>query len=201
MLNDITPITLQGATIRLEPLRPSHADDLFQSGADRTIWTYMPIGGFDNLPSVHEWITKATTAEAAKTELPFAIILNSTNHAIGSTRYLDIRPEHGALEIGHTWLSPDYQRTTANTEAKYLLLTHAFETLHAHRVQLKTDARNVRSQRAIERIGAVMEGALRRHMVMWDGHIRDTIYYSILDTEWPKAKQRLQQMLASGQSG
>jgi RimJ/RimL family protein N-acetyltransferase len=100
------------------------------------------------------------------------------------------------LEIGWTWLAPGVQRTRVNTEAKYLLLKHAFEDLGAVRVQLKTDARNTRSQRAIERLGAVLEGAHRRHMVTWDGHIRDTVYYSILDNEWPDVKRRLEAILA-----
>jgi N-acetyltransferase len=191
----ISPVTLEGRTVRLEPLGLRHAEQLFDEGVEKSIWTYMPVGGFADLASAKAWIEKALRAQEAGTDLPFAIVLRETNRAVGSTRYMDIRPEHRGLEIGSTWLSPDYQRTGVNTEAKYLLLTHAFETLGAHRVQLKTDARNTRSQRAIERIGATLEGRHRRHMVMWDGHVRDTVYYSVLDTEWPSVKGRLEQML------
>jgi N-acetyltransferase len=190
------PVILTGQTVRLEPLSHAHAEDLFQAGVDRTIWTYMPVGGFSDLPSLHAWIDKASEARDRGVEVPFATILLESGRAVGSTRYMDIRPEHRALEIGSTWLSPQVQRTRVNTECKYLLLKHAFENLGAHRVQLKTDARNVRSQRAIERIGGVMEGVLRRHMITWDGHIRDTVYYSILDTEWPNAKARLESLLS-----
>jgi RimJ/RimL family protein N-acetyltransferase len=194
---DPQPATLTGQTIRLEPLSLAHAADLFQAGVDRTIWTYMPIAGFPDLASVQAWIEKSQANAATGAELPFAIIHLQTNQAVGSTRYMDIRQEHRAVEIGWTWLAPGVQRTRVNTEAKYLLLTHAFETLGAHRVQLKTDARNLRSQRAIERLGAVLEGRHRRHMVMWDGHVRDTVFFSILDHEWPEVKRRLQLILNS----
>jgi N-acetyltransferase len=188
-------VTLTGEKIRLEPLSDAHATDLFEAGVDRTIWTYMPVGGFADLTAVREWIDRALAAQATGSELPFAIVLIATGRAVGSTRFMDIRSEHRALEIGSTWLSPDVQRTGVNTEAKYLLLKHAFEDLGAHRVQLKTDARNIRSQRAIERIGAVLEGRHRRHMVLWDGYVRDTVYYSIVDTEWPQVKERLESLL------
>jgi RimJ/RimL family protein N-acetyltransferase len=191
------PVTLNGATIRLEPLSLSHAADLFQAAAEKTIWSYMPLSGFPSIEAVEDWIRASLAGQAAGTDLPFAIVLQDTGIAVGSTRYMDIRLAHRGLEIGWTWLAPGVQRTRVNSEAKYLLLKHAFEDLGAVRVQLKTDARNTRSQRAIERIGAVMEGSLRRHMQMWDGHIRDTIYYSILDSEWPTAKRRLEAMLAA----
>ena len=194
------PITLTGETIRLEPLSLSHAPDLLQAAAEKSIWSYMPLSGFPDMDAVEIWINDSLAAQKAGTDLPFAIVLADTNVAVGSTRYLDIRPAHRGLEIGWTWLAPGVQRTRVNTETKYLLLTHAFENLGALRVQLKTDARNTRSQRAIERIGGVIEGAHRRHMLTWDGHMRDTIYYSILDTEWPAAKRRLQAMLAPRQT-
>ena len=148
------------------------------------------------MEATETWIRDSLAAQSAGTDLPFAVVLADTGVAVGSTRYMDIRRAHRGLEIGWTWLAPGVQRTRVNSETKYLLLTHAFETLGAVRVQLKTDARNTRSQRAIERIGAVMEGAHRRHMLTWAGHIRDTIYYSILDTEWPQVKQKLQVILA-----
>jgi N-acetyltransferase len=189
------PVTLTGEMVRLEPLALRHAPDLFEASAETSIWKYMPLRGFPDLASVQAWIQKSAAAAENGTDLPFAIILKETGRAVGSTRYMDIRPEHRGLEIGFTWLAPGVQRTRVNTEAKYLLLRHAFEDLGAVRVQLKSDSRNVRSQRAIERIGGVLEGIHRRHMQVWDGHIRDTVYYSILDTEWPAAKRRLEAML------
>jgi RimJ/RimL family protein N-acetyltransferase len=193
---DPQPITLTGTTIRLEPLAPKHAPDLLQASAEKSIWSYMPLSGFPDLAAVEDWIRASLEAQRAGADLPFAIVLADNNVAVGSTRFLDIRRAHRGLEIGSTWLAPGVQRTRVNTEAKYLLLKHAFEDLGAVRVQLKTDARNIRSQRAIERIGGVLEGTLRRHMVMWDGHIRDTVYYSLIDVEWPAAKRRLESMLA-----
>lgn len=189
------PVTLVGARVRLEPLGQRHAQELFDAAIDRTIWTYMPVGGFSGLQTLREWIDRALAAQADGTEIPFAIVSTASGRAVGATRFMDIRPEHRALEIGWTWLSPDVQRTGVNTETKYLLFKHAFEDLRAHRVQLKTDARNIRSQRAIERIGAVLEGRHRRHTVLWDGYVRDTVYYSIVDTEWPAVKRRLQALL------
>jgi RimJ/RimL family protein N-acetyltransferase len=193
---DPQPVTLTGKTIRLEPLALTHAADLLQASAEKSIWSYMPFSGFSDLTAVEEWIRSSLEAQRAGTDLPFATVLADTNVAVGATRYLDIRRAHRGLEIGQTWLAPGVQRTRVNTEAKYLLLRHAFEQLGAVRVQLKTDARNVRSQRAIERIGGVLEGVHRRHMATWDGHIRDTVYYSILDNEWPAVKRRLEAILA-----
>jgi RimJ/RimL family protein N-acetyltransferase len=141
------------------------------------------------------WIQEAMAIAASGTQIPFAIIHRAGGRAIGSTRYLDIRREHRGLEIGWTWVGTAHQRTSVNTECKYLLLRHAFEELGAVRVQLKTDLRNERSQRAIERIGAVREGVLRKHMALWDGFIRDTVYYSILDSEWPDVRRRLEELL------
>lgn len=188
---DPQSVVLTGEAVRLEPLALHHAPDLLQAAADKTIWSYMPLSGFPDLAATETWIRDSL----AGADVVFAIVLKETGVAVGSTRYMDIRRAHRGLEIGWTWLAPGVQRTRVNTEAKYLLLKHAFETLGAVRVQLKTDARNTRSQRAIERIGGVMEGAHRRHMLTWDGHVRDTIYYSILDSEWPVAKQRLETML------
>ena len=177
--------------MRLEPLAPQHARDLFAVGSDEAIWTYMPRPVLQSVEDTQAWVQEALAVAASGTQIPFAIIHRAGGKAIGSTRYLDIRREHRGLEIGWTWVGTAYQRTPVNTECKYLLLTHAFEELGAVRVQLKTDLRNERSQRAIERIGAVREGVLRKHMALWDGFIRDTVYYSILDSEWPDVKRRL----------
>ncbi len=190
------PVTLVGTAVRLEPLGRRHAADLFSAGADPAIWTHMPMGGFAGLAAVELWIDRSIAAMEGGSDLPFAIIEQGNGRAVGSSRYMDIRREHRGLEIGWTWLAPEAQRTRVNTEAKFLLLEHAFEGLGAVRVQLKTDGRNVRSQRAIERIGAVREGVLRRHMVMWNGFVRDTVYYSVLDREWPQVKERLLARLA-----
>ena len=181
--------------MRLEPVVPRHAEDLFAAGSDGAIWTYMPRPVLKSVGDTLGWIQEALAVAAEGSQLPFAIIHRRSGKAIGSTRYLDIRREHRGLEIGWTWVGTAYQRTPVNTECKSLLLTHAFEELGAVRVQLKTDLRNERSQRAIERIGAVHEGVLRKHMVRWDGFIRDTVYYSILASEWPDVKRRLENLL------
>jgi prepilin-type processing-associated H-X9-DG protein len=141
------------------------------------------------------FIAEALVEQDRGTDIPFAIIDAGSGTVAGSTRYLEIRREHRGLEIGWTWLGPKYQRTGINTECKYLLLSHAFDTLDAMRVQLKTDSRNVQSQKAIERIGAKPEGVLRAHMLMWDGHVRDSAYFSITTEEWPTVKEGLRQML------
>ncbi len=128
-------------------------------------------------------------------QIPFAIVHAQSGAAIGSTRYLDLRPAHRALEIGWTWIATAHQRTPVNTECKLLLLEHAFETLGAVRVQFKTDARNMRSQTAIARIGGCREGVLRKSLILWDGFIRDSAYFSIVDDEWPAVKRRLLDVL------
>jgi RimJ/RimL family protein N-acetyltransferase len=133
--------------------------------------------------------------QAQGTDLPFAVIHLQAGCAIGATRYMEIRPKDLALEIGGTWYAPAYQRTAVNTECKYLLLRHAFEEWGCVRVQFKTDLLNERSQRAIERLGAVREGVLRHHMITPEGRLRDSVYYSILDSEWPAVKARLEAFL------
>jgi RimJ/RimL family protein N-acetyltransferase len=182
-------------------LAPRHAEELFAAGSDEAIWTYMPRPVLTSVGDALDWIQEALAATAEGSQLAFAIIHRVSGKAIGSTRYLDIRREHRGLEIGWTWVGTTYQRTSVNTDCKYLLLTHAFEELGAVRVQLKTDLRNERSQRAIERIGAVREGVLRKHMVLWDGFIRDTVYYSILASEWPDVKRRLERLLRVQRAG
>ncbi len=192
---DPKPTILEGRHVRLEPLAPQHAEDLYAAGQDPAIWPYMARGEFTSLEDVREWIRQALGMQETGTQIPFAMLLRRSGEAIGSTRYLDIRREDRGLEIGWTWVAARHQRSAVNTECKYLLLRHAFEDLGAVRVQLKTDRRNERSQRAIERLGAVREGVLRRHMAVRDGFIRDTVYYSILDTEWPEVKSRLEDFL------
>lgn len=183
------PIVLTGKAVRLEPLRPAHAQELYNRGRVQADWAYMPRGCFVDLADARQWIDEAL---AAPGHLPFAIIDIASDKVVGSTRYLTIRPEHRSLEIGWTWLGQDWQRTAINTEAKLLLLTHAFETLGCVRVEFKTDGRNERSQRALERIGATREGVLRSHMIVQNNYVRDSVYFSVIKAQWPEVKQRLE---------
>lgn len=192
---DIHPITLMGRVVRLEPLSEAHVPDLTIAGADESIWRYMVYGGVGGQAQMREWVREILSRQARGTDLPFAVIHLGSGRAIGSTRYLDIQPQHRGLEIGGTWYGVAYQRSAVNTECKYLLLQHAFEVLGCLRVQLKTDLRNERSQRAIERIGAVREGVLRNHMLLPDGHVRSSVYYSLLNLEWPAVKAKLEEKL------
>jgi RimJ/RimL family protein N-acetyltransferase len=189
---DIKPVILQGRWVRLEPLAEVHIPELAIAGRDDEIWQYMRYGSITTEPGMRAWVMELLDAQAQGTDLPFAVIHLASGRAIGSTRYLEIRRPHRALEIGGTWYALDYQRTAVNTECKYLLLRHAFEELGCLRVQFKTDLRNERSQCAIERIGAVKEGVLRNHMVLLDGTIRHSVYYSIIDAEWPAVKALLE---------
>jgi RimJ/RimL family protein N-acetyltransferase len=194
------PLILVGRHVRLEPLAPSHAPDLYQAGHAADIWQYLatPRGPFASVSDAAQWVTSVLADYAAGVRLAFAVILVATGGAIGSTSYFfETRWANRTLEIGGTWLCPDYWRTAVNTECKYLLLRHAFETLGVDRIEFMTDARNLRSQRAIERLGAYKEGLLRAHMLCPDGHRRDSVFYSILDTEWPRVKTQLEAALAS----
>lgn len=193
---EVQPVTLTGRFARLEPLSEDHVPGLTAIGLDDDIWKYMVYGPVRGEDDIRRWVRYMLTLAAEGADLPFAAIDLASGSVAGATRYMDIRPAHRGLEIGGTWYGAPYRRTRVNTECKYLLLRHAFENLGCIRVQLKTDLRNERSQRAIERLGAVKEGVLRKHMVLPDGHVRDSVYYSILDSEWPTVKIRLQDMLA-----
>ncbi len=193
---DVVPVTLTGRNVRLEPLAEEHVPGLTAIGLEDSIWQYMPYGFMRNEDDIRGWVRRMLAHAGQGTDLPFAAIHLASGCVAGATRYMEIRPAHYGLEIGGTWYGAAYRRTHVNTECKYLLLEHAFEILKCIRVQLKTDSRNERSQRAIERIGAVKEGILRNHIILPDGHVRHSIYYSILDSEWPTVKMRLQQMLA-----
>jgi N-acetyltransferase len=192
------PVTLEGSVVRLEPLALSHLEDLFVAGQDEDIWRYMPIPAPKSLEDVRKWIEDALKAAASGTEVPFAIVSIASGKAVGSTRFLDIQPQNSSLEIGWTWIARGHQGTAVNTECKYLLLCHAFEVLSVVRVQFKTDARNTRSQQAIARIGAVREGTLRMHRRVWNGFVRDSVYYSIIAPEWPHVKAHLTSLLLAG---
>lgn len=189
------PVTLIGKVVRLEPLSLAHVADLCEVGLDDDIWCYMLYGWVRTPDDLRRWVESMLALQEKGTDLPFAVIHLASNRAIGATRYLEIRPADRGLEIGGTWYGKAYQRTAVNTESKYLLLKHAFEELDCIRVQFKTDLRNVRSQRAIERLGAVKEGVFRNHRILPDGSIRHSVYYSILIEEWPAVKARLEYYL------
>lgn len=188
---NVRAVVLTGPVVRLEPLRAEHAQGLYNRGRVQADWAYLPRGCFVDLADTRQWIEEAL---AAPGHVPFAIVDAASDKVVGSTRYLAIRPEHRSLEIGWTWLGQEAQRTAINTEAKRLLLTHAFEVLGCVRVEFKADARNERSQRALERIGAVREGVLRKHMIVQNNYVRDSVYFSVIDTEWPAVKARLQSL-------
>ncbi len=194
---NIQPITLPGQHVRLEPLTEAHVPDLAAVGLDPDIWRYMLYGNIDTAEKMLGFVRDLLARQARGTDLPFAVISQAAGRAIGCTRYLDIRPRDRGLEIGGTWYGAAYRRTAVNTECKYLLLRHAFEELGCIRVQFKTDQRNEPSQRAIERLGAVQEGILRNHMITPDGVIRHSVYYSIIDAEWPAVKARLENRVAN----
>ena len=190
------PVTLTGRSVTLEPLAERHAADLFAVAQDEEIWRYLFPPQPRTLDDMQAWLADALATRARGEMLPFAVVWRATGQAIGSTRYMDYSAGDRHVEIGWTWYGRDYWRSPVNTECKYLLLRHAFETLGCIRVQLKTDLRNERSQRAIERLGAVREGVLRKAVVIAkDGHQRWSVYYSILDDEWPTVKTRLEAML------
>jgi RimJ/RimL family protein N-acetyltransferase len=191
----IEPTSLTGQVIRLEPLALAHVPALAAAGRDESLWRYMPYANMGEEHAMHAWVSELLERQTRGTDVPFAVVHLGSGQPIGATRYMDIHPHDRGLEIGGTWYAPAHQRTAANTEAKYLLLRHAFEGLGYIRVQLKTDLRNERSQRAIERLGAVREGVLRDHMLMPDGHRRSSVYYSILEAEWPAIKVRLEEKL------
>ena len=186
----IGPVILEGSDVRLEPLSLAHHADLCTVGLDedlvRLTQAYPPTP-----EGLRTYIQTALTWQANGTAVPFAVISKTAARAIGSTRYANIDKANRRLEIGWTWYGRDFQRTAVNTETKYLLLQHAFETLGCIRVEFKTDVLNERSRRALARIGAKEEGVFRRHMILPDGRVRDTVYFSIIDGEWPGVKAQL----------
>ncbi len=196
---NITPITLTGRHVRLAPLAEAHVPDLCLVGLEPSIWRNMLYGDIDSEARMLGFVQDLLRRQAAGADLPFAVIDQVSGRAIGCTRFMDIQPRNRGVEIGGTWYGLAFRRTAANTECKYLLLRHAFEVWGCIRVQLKTDLRNERSQRAIERIGGVREGVLRNHMIRPDGTLRDSVYYSIIDREWPAVKARLEELLKDKQ--
>lgn len=191
---DARPFTLLGTHVRLVPLLLSHVDALCEISLDPSLWHWTPVR-LTNQDDVLAFVEEALAEQRAGTAVPFATMLTDGDQVIGSTRFMSIVPAHRRVEIGGTWIAPAWQRTRANTESKYLMLQHAFEEWKCMRVELKTHAQNVKSRAAILRIGAKEEGTLRKHMLQADGSVRDSVYYSILDDEWPNVKQRLEAML------
>lgn len=197
---DLTPPTLNGRWLTLEPLAERHAADLFEAMQDGEVCRYLAWEPPRRLEETLALIREAGDLMARRQSIVFAQVWNATGRCIGSTRLLDVRPADRQVEIGATFLGRPWWRTPANTESKYLFLRHCFEQLGCVRVALKTDGRNVRSQQAIERLGAVREGVLRKHIHV-RGYQRDTVYFSILDTEWPVVRERLEARLAAAPPG
>ena len=188
---NVVPVVLEGRHVRLEPLSQAHHADLAAVGLDEELWRWIPTP-VRTPQEMSGYIQTALEEQSRGVSLPFALIEKTSGRAIGSTRYGNIDRAHHRVEIGWTWVAPPWQRTGVNTEAKYLLLRHAFETLGCIRVELKTDSLNERSRNAILRIGAREEGTFRNHMITSTGRIRHTVYFSILDSEWLGVKSGLQ---------
>jgi RimJ/RimL family protein N-acetyltransferase len=194
----VTPVTLEGRHARLEPLAEAHLAGLAEVGLDEDLWRWIPTA-VRTREGMAAYIETALNEQERGMSLPFAILEKATGRAIGSTRYGNIELTHRRVEIGWTWVAREWQRTAMNTEAKYLLLKHAFESLGCMRVELKTDSLNERSRAAILRLGAREEGIFRNHMITASGRIRHTVYFSIIDSEWPAVKARLETRLSSHQ--
>jgi len=195
----VTPVTLEGRHVRLEPLAKAHLAGLAEVGLDEELWRWIPTA-VRTREEMAAYIETALQEQERGVSLPFAILEKATGRAIGSSRYGNIDRTHHRVEIGWTWVAREWQRTAMNTEAKYLLLKHAFESLGCMRVELKTDSLNEKSRAAILRIGAKEEGIFRNHMITASGRIRHSAYYSIIDSEWPAVKARLEAKLSSRQS-
>jgi N-acetyltransferase len=190
----IAPVVLEGRYVRLEPLTLEHTPGLVAVGLDDDLWKWIPVP-VRTAEEMSAYVRTALNEQASGSALPFALIEKSTGRTVGCTRYANIERTHHRLEIGWTWVVREWQRTPINSEAKYLLLRHAFETLKCIRVELKTDALNDRSRAAILRIGAREEGTFRNHMITASGRVRHTVYFSIIDSEWPGVKAALEAKL------
>jgi N-acetyltransferase len=186
----LEPVTLEGRIVRLEPMSAAHLDGLAEVAFDPDLWIWTLARPTDRA-GLEAWMSTALENARAGVELPFVTVDRVTGRPIGSSRYLNIVPEHRRLEIGWTWVAPDWQRRGANREAKLLMLEHAIERLRCHRVEFKTDSLNEKSRAALLGIGATFEGIFRNHMVMPEGRLRHSAYYSVIDSEWPEVKARL----------
>jgi len=188
-------VVLEGSVVRLEPMTLDHLSGLTEVGLDPEIWRLTTVM-IQTAEEMRGYVESALELQRAGATLPFVTIERSTGRVVGSTRFGNYDPANRRIEIGWTWIARPWQRTAVNTEAKYLMLTHAFEMLQCVRVELKTDVLNKPSRKAMLRIGAIEEGVLRKHTLMWTGRYRDSIYYSILDEEWPDVKKQLERMLS-----
>ena len=191
----LQPITLTGKSIRLEPMAIAHVSGLTQAGLHPELWQLQP-APITTEEDMRCYVQTALDDQQRDASLPFVIVDAATNSVIGSTRYMDIALQHFRLEIGATWLTPMHQRSRANTEAKLLLLGPAFESLGIKRVVFKTEALNEQSRKALARLGAVEEGMFRQHLYTTSGRVRDMVYFSILENEWPGVKAALTSRLA-----
>jgi RimJ/RimL family protein N-acetyltransferase len=197
-LNIVMPITLEGSVVRLEPVRREHAEMFWDIAKDALddIFQWIPYR-MNAREDFQRLIEKAFAEQDRGESVVFATVERSSGRVIGSTRFMNIDRANRRVEIGSTWIAPAWQRTAVNTEAKYLMMRHAFEVWNCFRVELKTDALNQKSRNAILRIGAKEEGTLRRHVLTWTGRVRNSVYFSVLDSEWPAVKTALEQKLRS----
>jgi RimJ/RimL family protein N-acetyltransferase len=194
----VETVVLEGKYVRLEPLEASHLSALIEVGMDPVIWKWTN-NVVETPADIERYVSDALKMRDARTALPFVTIAKADGKIVGSTRFGNIDPPNRTAEIGWTWIHPKWQRTAINTEAKLLMLTHAFETWECIRVELKTDSNNARSRAAIARIGGIEEGTLRNHMITESGRIRHSVYFSILDSEWESVKHDLTSKLAAKQ--
>jgi len=194
---EITPVTLEGHHVRLEPLSLAHEGALIKAASDGELWNSTVTIVPSSPAKMIDYIQAALNGQAQGRELPFVIISKSANEVVGTTRFYDIKPADRGVAIGYTWLSQSAQRTTVNTESKLLMLAHAFEHWQCIRVELLTDVLNEQSRTAILRLGSKEEGILRSHMIMPSGRIRDSVIFSITGIEWPEVKARLKANLGA----
>jgi len=190
----VEPVVLEGDRVRLEPMRRDHLDDLAEAGKHEELWRWTS-NKATTRETMSEYMEAALAGAADGNAVPFVTIDKPSATLVGSTRFGNIDPVNRRVEIGWTWISPTFQRTYVNSEAKYLMLRHAFDVWDCVRVELKTDVLNDKSRAAMIRLGAVEEGVLRRHILTYSGRFRDSIYYSILDHEWPAVRARLEARL------
>ncbi len=191
---NVSPVQLEGERVRLLPLSMEHLDPLYEAGKDEQLWQ-VTTSVVRSREDMRAYIAEALDQQTAGTALPFVVVEKSVGQVVGSTRFGNITPVHKRVEIGWTWIAPRWQRTHVNTEMKLLMLRHAFETLGCIRVEFKTDSLNTQSRNALTGIGAIEEGTLRNHMIVPGGRRRHSVYFSIVDTEWPGVRQKLEDRL------